>query len=157
MVLNKKKGKSMKRKALLFAITLILVVSLVPLAGVSAKQSPSASSTAAAATVQKKTIKTAGLLYCNSYPCFKYKQQIKWWYDGKRVTAYVATMKGVIYQYGWYYLGYYLWATSGGAGKRSYYRWTEGEFWSSTYGYYYIDVEQKVKRNGASWGNWWWY
>jgi hypothetical protein len=149
----------MKRKALLFGVTLALIVSLLPLAGVSARES-SPSSSEAAATVLKKTIKNKGSIYDSGYLTARYVQKIQWWYNGSRVKAYAATMKGtILYWIGdWFYLGYALVSTSGGVGHKSYYRWTEGQFNSSCWGFnFYVEIEQQVYADGTSWGNVWFY
>jgi hypothetical protein len=148
----------MKRKALLFGITLVLIVSLLPLAGVSARESSPASSEAAA-TVLKKTIKTKGMWYESNLLAAKYVQKITWWYNGSRVKALVVTNKGDTYTPpDWIYNGYAVWAESGGAGHKGYYRSTHGYFYSPYWDInFFIDIEQYVYADGSSSHEVWFY
>lgn len=158
------KGKHMKRRVYLFAVTLILVVSLVPLSGVSAQRtapapassaSMSADPAPAARATYQKSIKAQKKMYCGGLICFMYKQKLTWQYDYSKIVYWAATMQGFIYQSGWYYYGYSLIGSAGGVGKTAYYRWTRGTFYSSTHGYYYLHVAMQVFYDGAYWKDKW--
>jgi hypothetical protein len=156
------KEEHMKRKSFLFVVVLILVVSLVPLSGVSAQRtaptssaSMSAAPAPAARATYAKEIKNKMTMYCGGTVCFRYVQKIYWQYDYSTVSYWAATMKGLLYQTGWYYDGYSVIGTAGGAGKTAYYRWTRGQFYNSTYGYYWLHVAMQVFYNGNYWKDKW--
>jgi hypothetical protein len=154
----------MKRKLFLYAVVLILVVSLVPLSGVNAQRAaPAPASSAAmsaapapaARATYAKEIKVQKVMYCGGAPCFKYVQKIYWQYDYSLVKYWAAQMKGKIFQSGWSYFGYSLIGSAGGVDKTAYYRWTRGTFYSSTYGYYYLHCVMQVFYNGGYWKDKW--
>jgi hypothetical protein len=158
MVLNKHKGKHMNRKLFLFAVILILAVSLVPLSGVSAQRAAPVSSAdpapAARATYYKQ-VKTQLIMYYGGSKAFKYVQKLYWGYNYSTVNYWSATMKGVVFQPSKVsYYGYALQSSFGGVGYTYYYRWTHGVFyWYPTSKYYYLDIEQEVYNNGTWWKN----
>jgi hypothetical protein len=155
----------MKRTGFLFAVILTLVVSLVPLSGVSAHRMTSVSpspalslaSAPAARVLYSKEIKSKKYLDFNGTVCMKYVQKIYWMYNYKYVRYWQATMKGRTYQPGWIYLGYKKIGSAGGVSYTYYYRWTHGIFYNPIYGYYYIDIEQEVYKDGTYWKDWFWH
>jgi hypothetical protein len=94
-------------------------------------------------------------IYCGGTICYRYNQKIYWTYDYSKVLSWSATIKGLVYQSGWTFNGYANVATGGGAGKSAYYRWTAGQFWHATYGYYYLHVAMQVFYNGNYWKDKW--
>jgi hypothetical protein len=156
------RGTHMKRRGFLFAVISILIVSLVPLGGVSAQRTAASSSASrslapapAARVLYSKTIKTKVTAYIYGYRQFKYVQKIYWAYNNKTIRYWEATMKGVVYNPDWSYLGFSIKASYGGVGYPSYYRWTRGHFREPTLGNFYIHIEQEVYYDGTYWTNWW--
>lgn len=145
------------KKGFLFVVVLILIVSLVPLSGVSAQRpvpASSADTAPAARATYYKQIKTQVKMYSGPTLAFKYVQKLYWGYDYSIIQSWAATMKGVCFMPAYCtYLGYKLKSSAGGPGYTYYYRWTRGKFyWSGGgAGYYALHIEQEVYPNGTWW------
>jgi hypothetical protein len=153
------------KKIGLFAIILIMVVSLVPLGGVSAQRaapassaSMSAASAPAARLTYYKQIKTQLVMYTSS-KAFKYVQKIYWGYDYSTVRYWSYITKGVVWQTAnCNFLGSNVYSQSGGVGYTYFYLMTQGIFWwKPTEDYYYINIEQEVRKDGTWWKDKSWF
>jgi hypothetical protein len=155
----------MKSKFCLFAIILVLVVSLVPLSGVSAQRTTSAPASAAsmapapapaARETYSKTIKYRVTKKCGGAACLSYTQKITWTYDNNMIQTIVSSMKGVVYNTNWDFKGYVIKATGGGAGQRAYSLWTEGWFSKASVGKTaHFNIAMQILYDGTYW-KWGW-
>jgi hypothetical protein len=152
----------MKHRGFLFAIILIMVISSVPLGGVNAQRAAPVSSATwslapapAGRVLYSKTVKTKVTAYIYGYRQFAYVQKIYWVYNNKTIRAWQATMKGIVHNPDWSYLGFIRKASYGGVGYEFYYRWTKGRFREPALGDFYIHIEQQVYYDGTYWKNWW--
>jgi hypothetical protein len=157
----------MKSKFFLFTIILILVVSLVPLSGVSAQRTaPAPASSAsmapapapAARETYSKTIKYRITKNCAGAACFSYTQKITWTYDNNKIITIDSSTKGLVYNPAWSYYGSWLLGTAGGAGQKHYYLWTMGRFYkASVYKFARLNITMQILYDGTYWKGGWWY
>lgn len=152
----------MKKRAFIFAIVLLLVVSLVPLSGVSAQRPAPASSASlsaapapAAAPTYYKTLKTKIVLTYSGLNCMKYVQKTYWGYDYATITLWIITRKGVTFMPAdAIYEGSVTRQTFGGIGETYFYGWTTGLFWWVPHTMFYLfDIQQEVYADGTWWKN----
>jgi hypothetical protein len=146
----------MKKKSFLIAIVIILVVSLVPLSGVSAQRTAPASSASmsavsapAARATYTKSIKTKLVFNCYGSKCLKYVQKITWQYDNTSVLTAVPSVKGVVFQSPWVYDGDSL-VSKVDARPFYFFEWTKGGFHKPTGGKYVaLNIMQQVFPDGT--------
>jgi hypothetical protein len=160
----------MKSKFFLFTIILILVVSLVPLSGVSAQRTTSAPASSvsmspapapAARETYSKTIKYRITKNCGGVACLSYTQKITWTYNNKWILTIDYSNKGIAYNPAWSYDGWSPLGTAGGAGKRAYYLWLAGMFskdlGDGTWKEASLNITMQVLYDGTYWKYGWWY
>jgi hypothetical protein len=157
----------MKSKFCLFVIIFIVVVSLVPLSGVSAQRTTSAPASSvsmapapapAARETYSKTIKYRITKNCAGAACFSYTQYITWTYDNNWILTVGSSTKGLVYNPDWVYVGPYTRGTAGGAYAKAYYLWTEGEFFKDVTGKYArLNIAMQILYDGTYWKSGWRY
>jgi hypothetical protein len=149
----------MKKRFFLFGIIVFLVVSLVPLSGVSAQRATSASSAAmsgvsapSARTIYSKDIKTQLVYYCGGVKCFKLALKTNWTYDKSTILSHVTIANGVSFQSNWEYRGPAWISDVGGVGMTYSFHWVEGTFRKASSGgyvYVYLDIWQGFFADGT--------
>lgn len=129
------------KKLFLFCIVFILIVSLVPLSGVSAQRAApaaSANTAPAAQATYTKTIKTSLIVNCSGVKCLKYVQKITWEYDNSLIVSDDYEYKGVSYNSSWAYMHPRVVTMQGGPGLPYGFVWTEGTFLKGSTGMYIL-------------------
>jgi hypothetical protein len=157
----------MKSNFFLFTIIFILVVSLVPLSGVSAQRTTSAPASSvsmspapapAARETYSKTIKYKITKNCGGAACLSYTQKITWTYDYDTILAIDSSTKGLVYNPDWDYVGADELGTAGGAGQKAYYLWSRGGFYKASVSKFAsLNIAMQILYDGTYWKWGWWY
>jgi hypothetical protein len=157
----------MKSNFFLFTIIFILVVSLVPLSGVSAQRTTSAPASSvsmspapapAARETYSKTIKYRITTTCAGAACYSYTQKITWTYDNNIIMTINASTKGSTYNPAWSYQNSSPEGTAGGAGQKAYYLWTRGMFYKASVSKIaLVNIAMQILYDGTYWKCGWRY
>jgi hypothetical protein len=157
----------MKSNFFLFTIIFILVVSLVPLSGVSAQRTTSAPASSvsmspapapAARETYSKTIKYKITKNCGGAACLSFTQKFTWTYDYDVILTVNMSHKGLVYNPDWSYQGSSFGGTAGGAGQKAFYFWSRGWFYKASVSKSAcLNNAMQILYDGTYWKWGWWY